>query len=132
MFEKVRVSDLSFYYDGVRINAVNWLHAIVFAIVIEAAILMFILHGKRLASNIYAVASFAINMLYYAPWDADIPQIVTTTLISAMLSGSIWFFSDLFAEKVMNDREDMSQTILSELAPGSHKMNFKTTFPENR
>lgn len=136
LFESVRVVDLGFYLGEIRIDAINWFHAIVFAIAIEAAILMSILHGKSLASNIYAIASFATNLLYYAPWNAEIPQIVSTTLISAILSGSIWFFSDLFAEKVRENsevNEELDLSLFSELTPaGAQKGSFKTTFPDNR
>ncbi len=48
----------------------------------------------------YAVGSFATNLLYYSYWFGNVNQIVSSCLMSAMLSGSIWFFSDIFAQKV--------------------------------
>lgn len=100
IFEQIRVVDLSFSLFEKEITVFNWTHALIFAVAIEAAILMFILNGKRLPSKIYAVGSFATNILYYGTWSLAVPQLITTIIASAMLAGSIWFFSDLFAEKI--------------------------------
>jgi hypothetical protein len=100
IFEHIRVADLSFIVAGAHITALNWSHAFIFAVSIEAAILMFILNGKRLPSKIYAVASFATNILYYGSWKLALPEMLATVIASSMLAGSIWFFSDLFAEKI--------------------------------
>ncbi len=100
IFEKIRVADLSFTVGDYNVTLLNWLHAFIFAVAIEGAILMFILNGKRLPSKIYAIASFATNILYYASWEQEIPRMVATVIASIMLAGSIWFFSDLFAEKI--------------------------------
>lgn len=100
IFESIRVADLSFYIGGDKIQALNWLHALIFAVSVESAILMFILNGKRLPSKLYAVAAFATNILYYGSWEIPIPDMVASIIASSMLSGSIWFFSDLFAEKI--------------------------------
>jgi hypothetical protein len=53
-----------------------------------------------------------------------------------MLAGSIWFFSDLFAEKVdaprmkakTSDEEDNLKDLLAE---ETRKITFKTTMPAN-
>jgi hypothetical protein len=100
IFEQIRVVDLGFHLFDRDIVILNWTHALIFAVAIEAAILMFILNGKRLPSKIYAVGSFATNILYYGTWSLAIPQLIATIIASAMLAGSIWFFSDLFAEKI--------------------------------
>lgn len=84
-----------FHFQGL-----GWLHALLCAAAIEAAILMFIINGKSRAAQIYAFASFAGNLLYYQHWHDSIEQLIASTLISAMLSGSIWYFSDLFVEKL--------------------------------
>src|SRR4051812_43824929 len=80
IFEKIRVADMSFDIGGWHITAFNWMHAFIFAVSIEAAILMFILNGKRLPSKIYAVASFATNILYYGTWNLSIPAMVATVI----------------------------------------------------
>lgn len=100
IFEHIRLVDLSFNIAGYDTGILNWAHALIFAVAIEAAILMFIMNGKVLPSKIYAVASFATNILYYGTWKLEIPEIVATIIASGMLAGSIWFFSDLFAEKI--------------------------------
>lgn len=100
VFEHIRVVDLSFSVWGHHVTILNWLHAFIFAVAIEAAILMFVLNGKVIPSKIYAVASFASNILYYGTWRLDIPEMVATVIASGMLAGSIWFFSDLFSEKI--------------------------------
>lgn len=100
LFESLRRVDLTFTANGQQIFALNWIHAFLCAAAVEAAILMFLINGKKVAANIYALASFATNILYYHYWDGKIEDLVSSTLLSAMLSGSIWFFSGLFAEKV--------------------------------
>ena len=144
LFDSVRPISLEFTWNGEAVTTFNWVHALLFALAIEAAILMFILNGKSMPSKLYALASFATNVLYYEPWNRSIPDIVSTTLISAMLAGSIWFFSDLFAEKVDPDRmgasHPVSQLINSSLGKsenGHHRHNgsrqgFKTTLPDGR
>ncbi|MEL6533837.1 MAG: hypothetical protein AAFQ98_00430 [Bacteroidota bacterium] len=140
LFESVRPIDLAFSWDGEEITTFNWVHALLFSIAIEAAILMFILNGKSMPAKIYALASFATNVLYYAPWEQNIPNIITTCLISAMLAGSIWFFSDLFAEKVLPYQEEIMKTKWLAQSINSRKngqgeksaTGFKTTLPEGR
>ena len=132
IFEHIRVADMSFNYGGVRITAFNWAHAFIFAVSIEAAILMFILNGKRLPSKIYAVASFATNILYYGTWNPElpIPDMVATIIASSMLAGSIWFFSDLFAEKVDllpygQSQEELKKFLASQELEERNKVTFK-------
>jgi hypothetical protein len=90
-------------------EGLNWLHALVCASAIEAAILMFILNGKKRAAQVYALASFAGNLLYYQHWQHSVEQLVASTLISAMLSGSIWYFSDLFVERLQTGEEPLAE-----------------------
>lgn len=100
IFESIRVADLGFQFGDQNIQVFNWVHALIFAVSVESAILMFILNGKRLPSKLYAVAAFATNILYYGSWDLPIPVMLASIIVSSMLAGSIWFFSDLFAEKI--------------------------------
>jgi hypothetical protein len=100
IFESIRVADLSIQIAGENVEIFNWVHALIFAVSVEAAILMFILNGKRLPSKLYAVAALATNILYYGTWDLPIPSMLASIIASSMLAGSIWFFSDLFAEKI--------------------------------
>jgi len=130
IFDHIRVADMSFRYKGMTITALNWTHAFIFAVSIEAAILMFILNGKRLPSKIYAVASFATNILYYGTWKLPLPEMVATVIASSMLAGSIWFFSDLFAEKVEllpygHSEEDLKKFLASQEMEERNKVTFK-------
>jgi hypothetical protein len=130
VFENIRVADMSFPIGEWRITAFNWTHALIFAISIEAAILMFILNGKRIPSKIYAVASFATNVLYYGTWKLSIPEMVASVIASSMLAGSIWFFSDLFAEKIEllpygNSEEGMKKFLEAQEQEERSKMTFK-------
>ena len=136
LFETVRVFDLSFEIASYHITIANWVHAFIFALAIEAAILMFILNNKPTPSKVYAVASFATNLLYYKVWDVALPTIFTSVLISSMLAGSIWFFSDLLAEKISGVAESSSkeEDELKKILAASDvvkKINFKTTMPIN-
>lgn len=129
IFEHIRVADMSFVIGGYHVTALNWTHAFIFAVAIEAAILMFILNGKILPSKIYAVASFASNILYYGTWKLAIPEIVATIIASGMLAGSIWFFSELFAEKIellpYGSEEDLKQFMATQEQEERSKMAFK-------
>ena len=130
IFEKIRVADMSFTVGEFNISAFNWGHAFIFAVSIEAAILMFILNGKRLPSKIYAVASFATNILYYGTWKLHVPEMVATVIASSMLAGSIWFFSDLFAEKIEllpygHSEEELKNFLASQEQEERNKVTFK-------
>lgn len=129
IFERIRVADMSFVIGDYHITALNWTHAFIFAVAIEAAILMFILNGKILPSKIYAVASFASNILYYGTWKLAIPEIVATIIASGMLAGSIWFFSELFAEKIellpYGSEEDLRKFMAAQEQEERGKMAFK-------
>lgn len=130
IFERIRVADMSFVIGGYHITALNWAHALIFSVAIESAILMFILNGKRLPSKIYAVASFATNVLYYGTWKLDYPEMVATIIASSMLAGSIWFFSDLFAEKIEllpfgQSQEELKKFLASQEVEERNKMTFK-------
>jgi hypothetical protein len=130
IFERIRVADMSFTLGEWKITAFNWTHALIFAVAIESAILMFILNGKRLPSKIYAVASFATNVLYYGTWKLNIPDMLATIIASSMLAGSIWFFSDLFAEKIEllpygQSQEELKKFLAAQELEERNKMTFK-------
>jgi hypothetical protein len=130
IFERIRVADLSFTIGDFDVRALNWIHAFIFAVSIEAAILMFILNGKRLPSKIYAVASFATNILYYGTWRLSLPDMLATIIASCMLAGSIWFFSDLFSEKIEllpygHSEEELKQFLASQEHEERNKVTFK-------
>jgi hypothetical protein len=130
IFERIRVADMSFRYGELNITAFNWAHAFIFSVSIEGAILMFILNGKRLPSKIYAVASFATNILYYGTWKLAVPEMLATVIASSMLAGSIWFFSDLFAEKVEllpygQSQEELKKFLASQEMEERNKVTFK-------
>jgi hypothetical protein len=130
IFERIRVADMSFHIGAYHITALNWTHALIFSVAIESAILMFILNGKRLPSKIYAVASFATNILYYGTWKLDYPEMVATVIASSMLAGSIWFFSDLFAEKIEllpfgQSQEELKKFLATQELEERNKMTFK-------
>lgn len=129
IFEHIRVVDLSFNLGGDHITLLNWLHAFIFAVAVEAAILMFVLNGKLLPSKIYAVASFATNILYYGTWKLAVPEMITTIIASGMLAGSIWFFSDLFAEKIdllpFGSEQDLKDFLSTQEERERSKIAFK-------
>jgi hypothetical protein len=130
IFERIRVADMSFTFGGFRITALNWTHALIFAVSIEAAILMFILNGKRVPSKIYAIASWLTNILYYGTWKLPYPEMCATIIASSMLAGSIWFFSDLFAEKIDllpygRSQEDLRKFLAAQEQEERNKMTFK-------
>jgi hypothetical protein len=57
---------------GYSLKGLSYLHALICALAIEGAILMFIINGKKKAAQIYAFASFVSNLLYYQHWHDSI------------------------------------------------------------
>lgn len=110
LFKQVSRINLTVTLGSWTFNGLNWLHALVCASAIEAAILMFILNGKKRAAQLYALASFAGNLLYYQHWRDSMEALIASTLISGMLSGSIWYFSDLFVERLETAAEPLPET----------------------
>jgi hypothetical protein len=115
LFNEVSRLDLFFQIGTYQFRGLSWLHAIICALAIEGAILMFIINGKKKAAQIYAFASFISNLLYYQHWHGSIEQLIASTLISAMLSGSIWYFSDLFVEKIAI-QEKLAEAITQDMS----------------
>ncbi len=111
LFNEVSRLSLTVKIGEYQFKGLGWLHAIICAVAIEGAILMFIINGKKKAAQIYAFASFASNLLYYQHWHDSIEQLIASTLISAMLSGSIWYFSDLFVEKLASQENELADKL---------------------
>jgi hypothetical protein len=68
--------------------------------------------------------------LYYATWSRSVPELTATIIASAMLAGSIWFFSDLFAEKIEllpygQSQEELKRFLASQELEERSKVTFK-------
>jgi len=76
-----------------------WL-SYVFAGAVEVAVLLFVLNKHKLISYLFAVATFATNMVYYAIGGVDMQSvaIVPVVLLSALLPGVIVGYSHTIAE----------------------------------
>jgi len=85
----------------------DWGSAIIAAVAIEVAVLVFVLRGKLKLSWTFALASAGMNMIYYwqADWDWREPTVlmVGATLWAFMLPAAIAFYSHEVGEK--NDSE---------------------------
>ncbi len=80
-----------------------WL-SYVFAGAVEVAVLLFVLNKHKLISYLFAVATFATNMVYYAIGGVDMQSvaIVPVVLLSALLPGVIVGYSHTIAENTGN------------------------------
>lgn len=76
-----------------------WLLAYAYAIALESATLMFVVHGHRGASYGFAVASFAVNMCYYSMHGVALWGLHATPawLLSALLPIAIASYSHILA-----------------------------------
>lgn len=74
--------------------------AYAFAAAVEVAVLLFVLRGHKLISYVFAVATFATNMVYYAIGGIDLQSValVPVVLLSALLPGVIIGYSHTIAE----------------------------------
>jgi hypothetical protein len=75
--------------------------ALFYAFAIEFSILTYVINNMRTHAIAYAIASFVTNLFYYYQPDSKVAPV----LISAMLAGSIWSFSDLFVKKLNPEKE---------------------------
>lgn len=80
-----------------------WL-SYVFAGAVEVAVLLFVLNKHKLISYLFAVATFATNMVYYAIGGVDMTSValVPVVLLSALLPGVIVGYSHTIAENTVN------------------------------
>ena len=112
LFHRVSRLDLSLDVAGYHITAFGWLHSLCCTFAIEAAVLMLIVNGRKVAARWYAFASLLCSLLYfgdwellvYGGWEPLLPRLVATSLFSAMLAGSVLFFSELFTEKMLEQK----------------------------
>lgn len=74
--------------------------AYAFAAAVEVAVLLFVLRGHKLISYVFAVATFATNMVYYTIGGIDLQSValVPVVLLSALLPGVIIGYSHTIAE----------------------------------
>ncbi len=79
-----------------------WL-SYVFAGAVEVAVLLFVLNKHKLISYLFAVATFATNMVYYAIGGVDMTSValVPVVLLSALLPGVIVGYSHTIAENTI-------------------------------
>lgn len=94
-------------------SQVRWI-ALSFAIVIEFVILILATIGQQRGAKIYAVASFVFHLLYYHRWDelltadysnplllsAVYTNFIASIVTSFMISGSIWYFSEMLGKMI--------------------------------
>lgn len=98
-FIYMKVTRDNFIYDWA-----NEAYAIFVVIVIELAILQFVVHNRKVEAAIYAGAIFFINLLYFDGLKLiDYLTIcqVAATIFSLMFSYSIYVFTELYM-KVIN------------------------------
>jgi len=80
-------------------NLSAWLLAYAYAIALESATLMFVVHGHRRASYGFAGASFLVNMCYYAMHGVALWSLAAfpAWLLSALLPVAIASYSHILA-----------------------------------
>lgn len=80
-------------------NLAGWLLAYAYAIALESATLMFVVHGHKGASYGFALASFAVNLSYYAMHGVALlaGAAAPVWLLSALLPIAIASYSHILA-----------------------------------
>jgi hypothetical protein len=88
-----------------------WL-SYVFACAVEVAVLLFVLNKHKLISYVFAVATFATNMVYYAIGGVDMQSValVPVVLLSALLPGVIVGYSHTIAENTIKGETQPATT----------------------
>lgn len=80
--------------------------ALFYAFAIEFSILTYVINDQRTHAKVYAGGSLATNLLYYYYPES----ILAPALISIMLAGSIWAFSDLFVDKINKEHREKKKS----------------------
>ena len=83
-----------------------WWLALTFAIALESAVLMFVVHGWQRFSYVFAGSSVVINMAYYDM----LPDVLVKILVSVILPVAIACYSHLVAEDSDSD-SDTTRTL---------------------
>jgi hypothetical protein len=75
-------------------------HAYAFAIAVETAVLLFVLHGHKRISYGFAIATFATNLSYYAMHGVDLTSIAGAPawLMAGLLPAAIVGYSHTIAD----------------------------------
>jgi len=75
-------------------------HAYAFAVAVETAVLLFVLHGHRRISYGFAIATFATNLSYYAMHGVDLTSIAGAPawLMAGLLPAAIVGYSHTIAD----------------------------------
>src|SRR3990167_1994568 len=85
VFHRLALSEMPF--------GLSWLHASFYAIALEFATLLFVVHGKRGLSWLFAGVSVLANVAYYWQSDMTVPYMASALLISLALPACIAFYS---------------------------------------
>jgi hypothetical protein len=93
-------ADVFTYYSH---DNTPWWLSYAFAAGVEVAVFLFVLHGHKGKSYMFAFAAFATNVVYYAIGGAALltAELVPVLLLSALLPGVIVGYSHTIAEKPM-------------------------------
>lgn len=83
-----------FYNAGHVKNDTTWILSLVFAIALESAVLMFVIHGWHTFSYAFAASSILVNAAYYDM----LPDVFVKILVSVILPVAIACYSHLVAD----------------------------------
>lgn len=115
----VQAPHLSFIFRDMSEFDLNiaWIHGILFAIAIDACVLVFAMKGRNFQTAIFAVISFVITIQYYEKFLTDAMSIASTIMIAASGVLAVFYLSheikkmeaaekDRSAEKLGNKKYD--------------------------
>jgi len=93
-----------------------WVYAILCACGLEMAILISILEGNRWVAAGFAGGFLTINLCWnYQIFEQPLPLAIAKAMIYAMLSISVWFFSDIIGKRISDEK--LIRKIKSETTP---------------
>jgi hypothetical protein len=99
------------HISGVSLD-LNALQAIAAILILDFAIIAFVVRGKHKIAGMYAAALFAVQLFYPNDFDSEYAGIATwiaTILFAAMFSYTIYEFSRLYSEE-SNQKESLKKT----------------------
>ena len=118
----------------------NFIYAAFIVLSIDAAVMVFVIHGKKVAAGVFSFAIMLVNLLYFLPAEelvAKFPhdpvfsvKIAASLIFSGMYAYAIYQFSELFVKDIEEDEQERKQRKTGEKQENSQAISKKTPVPK--
>lgn len=94
----------------------NFIYAAFIVLSIDAAVMVFVIHGKKVAAGVFSFAIMLVNLLYFLPAEELVEKfphdpvfsvkIAASLIFSGMYAYAIYQFSELFVKDIKEDEKE--------------------------